>query len=672
MSSTPSSAKPRPGTHLPTRKSPRPDAVEHRSPEPLQGSLFEEDYLLRTLGPLATTPDIALTELVANAWDAGAQRVDILIPEEIEEELVVRDDGSGMTPDLFRSRWMTLAYNRLRHQGREAEFPPERRDWKRPAYGRNGVGRHGLLCFSSMYSVETKRDGQGGRYTVATSSGQYPFVVLSEETFEASGHGTELRARVEKNLPNPDRLRDVLASRFLHDPRFTVLVNGQSVPLEQHIGLLDKRRLKISDDVEAEVFFIDSTKAARTNRQQGVAFWVGKRLVGTPSWTVGDRIVIDGRTQLAKRHTVVVSSNDLFDDVMPDWSAFQKTPRVESLFAITSDYVEAKFRELAKDRVRETKESVIRQHRQEIKGLRPLAKLEVEEFIDEVMERSPLANADTVSLAVQAVIHLEQTRSGASLLEKLAKLPESDIEGLDRLLREWTVRDALTVLDEIERRMAVIEALRKVSGDREIDELRTLHPLVTRARWLFGPEFDSPEYASNLSLQNAVQKVFGQRIDKEAFINPRNRPDLLILEDATLSAVATEQVDGTNGLATLRDVLLIELKRGGSKIARDEVHQASGYVEDLLMCGLLDGPPFIRSFVVGHELDNRIEPVRTIGEKPERGRIQATTYGQLVRTAEQRLFRLRDQLKDRYEEVSGSDLLHRILDEPQQMSLNDD
>lgn len=646
--------------------------MDQRCEEPLQGSLFEEDYLLRTLGALATSPDIALTELVANAWDAGAARVEILIPSATDEELVVKDDGCGMTPELFRSRWMTLAYNRLRHQGREADFPPERRDWKRPAYGRNGVGRHGLLCFSSIYSVETRRDGKGGRYTVATSSGKDPFVLLSEETFETTGHGTELRARVETNLPDPDRIRDVLASRFLHDPRFTVQVNGQSVPLEQHSGLIDKRMLEITDGVRAQAFFVDSTKAARTNKQQGVAFWVGKRLVGTPSWTVGDRVVIDGRTHLAKRHTVVVSSDDLFDDVMPDWSGFQKTPTVQRLFEVTAEYVEAKFRELAKERVRETKESVIREHRQEIEKLRPLARLEVDEFINEVMERSPLANAETVSLAVQAVIHLEQTRSGASLLEKLAKLPESDIEGLDRLLREWTIRDALTVLDEIDRRMAVIEALRKVTGDSEIDELRTLHPLVTRARWLFGPEFDSPEYASNMSLQNAVEKVFGQRVDKQAFINYRNRPDLVILEDATLSAVATEQVGDTNGLATMRDVLLIELKRGGSKIGRDEVYQATGYVEDLLNCGLLDGPPFIRSFVVGHEVDSRIEPVRTVGASPERGRIQVATYGQLVRTAEQRLFRLRDRLKSRYEEISGSDLLNRVLDEPKQMSLGDD
>jgi hypothetical protein len=45
------------------------------SDQPLQNSLFEDDYLLRELGQVAHVPQVALTELVANAWDAGATRV---------------------------------------------------------------------------------------------------------------------------------------------------------------------------------------------------------------------------------------------------------------------------------------------------------------------------------------------------------------------------------------------------------------------------------------------------------------------------------------------------------------------------------------------------------------------------------------------------------------------
>jgi len=119
--------------------------------QPIQNSLFEEDYLLRELGQVAHVSQVALTELVANAWDAGAGRVDIVLPNEIGGTLTVTDDGHGMTPQQFRRRWMTLGYDRLKHQGSNVEFPPGRAVRPRKAYGRNGVGRHGLLCFADEY-----------------------------------------------------------------------------------------------------------------------------------------------------------------------------------------------------------------------------------------------------------------------------------------------------------------------------------------------------------------------------------------------------------------------------------------------------------------------------------------------------------------------------------------
>ena len=81
------------------------------SKPPVQGSLFEEQYLIRTLGAIARDPDAALTELVANAWDAGASEVQIQLPTETGQKLTVVDDGIGMTQEEFHHRWMTLGYN---------------------------------------------------------------------------------------------------------------------------------------------------------------------------------------------------------------------------------------------------------------------------------------------------------------------------------------------------------------------------------------------------------------------------------------------------------------------------------------------------------------------------------------------------------------------------------
>lgn len=640
-----------------------------RKNKPIQGSLFEEDFLLRTLGAIARSPDVALTELVANAWDAGAAKVEIWIPSELDSEITISDDGSGMTSKQFRSRWMTLAYDRVRHQGNKAEFPSERKEWRRVAYGRNGVGRHGMLCFSNKYTVETKRNGSGARFIVSTTSGKDPFVIDSMEEFETEGHGTKLTAAMSRHLSNPDRIREVLAARFLHDPQFSVSVNGTSVKLSEHTGLLEQRKLEIGDGLEVEAFFIDSTKAARTTEYQGVAFWVGGRLVGEPSWTLGRRASIDGRTRIAKRHTVVVKSDDLLEEVLPDWTGFQDSDLVNVLYEKVSEFVDEMFLSASRERIEETKQSAISQNREGYESLRPLAKLEVKEFLDNLAEGQPLIAPETMSVAVQAVINLEKARSGSSLLEKLSKFDEADVEALDRLLSEWTVRDALTVLDEIDERISVVEAIKKLSSESDSDELHTLHPLLTQARWIFGPEFDSPEYTSNISLQRAMADLFGKHAEEHDFLNPRKRPDIVVLADATLSAVATERFDEASSLTVLRDILVIELKRGASTINRDNVNQATNYVEDLRASGHLDGKPFIRAFVVGHKVSSKVEPVRTLGQNPEHARIEVATYSRLVRSAEKRLFGLRERLGDRYSELTGEELAERVSTREAQLPL---
>jgi hypothetical protein len=266
---------------------------------------------------------------------------------------------------------------------------------------------------------------------------------------------------------------------------------------------------------------------------------------------------------------------------------------------------------------------------------------------------------------------LEKSRSGAALLEKLTQLDESDLDGLDRLLSQWTVRDALSVLDEIDHRLAVIVAIEKLCGDSNTDELHTLHPLVTQARWLFGPEFDSHEYASNVSLRTAAEKVFGQKPEASAFNNSRQRPDLVMMADATYSIVGTEVFDSYDkNLTRIQDVLIIELKRGKSAIGRDEMNQADGYVQDFLGSSAMDGTPMFRAFVVGYEIQPKTSREKDIKEEGVlRGRIIATTYGQLTRSAHQRFFKLKEKIPTRYDGVSGVDLMTKVMQTPSQAPL---
>ncbi|MDD4641618.1 MAG: ATP-binding protein [Bacteroidales bacterium] len=624
-----------------------------------QGSLFEEDYLIRTLGALVHSPEIALTELVANAWDAGATRVEILIPDDYNLKLVVEDNGTGLTKEQFENRWMRLGYNRIKHQGKNVIFPPNV-DGKRLAYGRNGVGRHGLLCFNNEYSVITNSEGKQSKFVISTKNENQPFIIKEYSFDKSTTFGTRLEVIVTKNLPKPEKILEIISARFLHDPNFIISINKQTVTLEEHSGLIDSTEI-IVDDISLMAHFIDSQKSARSTLYQGIAFWQSNRLVGEPSWVLGNEVVIDGRTKFAKRYTVVIKTNDLAENIFEDWTGFKKVETMAKVYAEVISYVNKMFSEIAKDSIEETKQQIKSDFSSEFSNLTPLAKYEVNEAIEAITIAHPTAKPETISIAVEAIINLEKSRTGKELLVKLAKLSDDDISGLNSLLEKWSVRDALSVLDEIDNRISVIEAIRKLSKDEDVDELHVLHPLVTAARWLFGPEFESAEYSSNRQLQSAVETVFKKKIGKEVFNNHRKRPDIVVLNDATASITGTEVFDNETGLSTVNKVLIIELKRGKFKLTREERNQAQGYVEDFVNCGSLIGTPYIEAFVVGESFSEKIQPISTVQNenKVEMGKIRITTFGQLVDTADKRLFGLRQKLSERYDDIPGMDLFRK-------------
>lgn len=623
-----------------------------RKLEIVQGSLFEDDYLIRTLGNIARDPDYALTELVANAWDAGATNVNILIPSEIGESIRIADNGHGMTDDQFKQRWMTLGYKREKHQGRLVQFPGGIDGGNRFAYGRNGIGRHAMLCFCDRYSVKTKRDGTLSLFDVQLSSGAHPFVIASERIKQEEGHGTTIQGRVERNLPDPDAIRETISARFIHDPRFRISVNGETLALESHPGVEEPVRLMVPGCGEIEVIILDTLKSARTKQKQGFALWVQGRLVGEPSWTLGNSTPIDARTTFGRRFTILVKCDCLEGELNPDWSGFRKSEKRTELYNVLTEFALSEYKDYSREKVDETKRRVFEDNLPDIRTLSGLAKEEIVQFVETVVEREPTINSESLSTAVQAVINLQQTKSGQRLLKTLSSLPSDDVEALDRLLAEWSAQDALTVLDEIDRRIATITAIELLSTRKDTDELHTLHPLVTEARWLFGPEFESSEYASNLSLKNAVNKVFGVGSSYDNYPNWRKRPDLLMLAESTISAVGLEDTN-PDGLVQTRKVLLLELKKGDSRIGREELNQAEKYIDEIRDCGHISGAFFTNCFVIGDKVNSSITLEKSLkGDGVVHSEIRGVCYATLTQTAAKRLFKLKERLQDRYATAS--------------------
>ena len=620
--------------------------------EVLFPSLYEENYILRSLGSIVTQPDIALTELIANAWDAGASTVNIAIPEDTGQTLYIEDDGTGMSEEEFQNRWMKLRYDRLRSQGRKVVFP-DGSDKNRYAFGRNGVGRHGLFCFGNQYTVITKKDGKQMTFVVKPNIAANPFAVVQRQEVVASGHGTRLEVVVTKNLPKPEKMIEILSARFLHDPQFRITVNHTTLNIEDLTGGTSPTEIEVEGtNIRLTAYFIDTTKASRKSVFQGIAFWQGGRLVGEPTWALGKTTILDGRTSLAKRFTFIIKTNDLAEYIKEDWTGFKNCEIVEKMYCAVEEYINNCFETVSSAMADLAKDNLDESIKSELEEVNPLIREEVNGVIKGIVKSNPKVKQESVNTAVQAIINLEKSKNGHELLERLATLSANDINGLNELLGKWTVSDALVVLNEIDRRLSIITAIRKLSADKNTDELHVLHPMIAESRWLFGPEYESSEFIFNRQMKTAVEQIFGNDKFFTTDANYKKRPDLICLPNSTIGVTGIEDLPNSTGLVKVRKLLFIELKKGGFKITRAERNQLEGYVEDLLNSNL-GSECQITAFVVGDSIADNLEQTTKIGE---RGNVFVTTYDQLVDTAEFRMFGLRKVIASRYDEVPGMTL----------------
>jgi signal transduction histidine kinase len=113
-------------------------------------------HLQRLIGrELFRSDDLAVLELVKNAYDSGASQVDIVIQPETDRlpgEIVIRDNGSGMTAQRFSDTFMFAGFSiRPSEVGKTPRVPT----------GEKGIGRFASDRLGAALCVTTKTSADG-------------------------------------------------------------------------------------------------------------------------------------------------------------------------------------------------------------------------------------------------------------------------------------------------------------------------------------------------------------------------------------------------------------------------------------------------------------------------------------------------------------------------------
>jgi len=613
--------------------------------------LYDERFLESHAGAqVLHDPKTAVVELIANAWDAGATEVKIQWPDgKAVRRFSITDNGCGMTEDEFKTRWRMLNYNRQTHQGDVVEWPDglAEKPSLRHAFGRNGIGRWSGFCFGSSYIVDTSKGGKRNVFRV-TRGKDKPFEIAHQlVNKDATNHGTRIASEedFEASL-SPSDARAEIGMRYLTDPNFAVLLNGEPVTFE-HIDdpNIEHVTLDLPSGTTVELIIIDTEVTDRTSKQHGVAWHVGGRLVGTCSWRgVGTEDVIDGRRIAAKRFTFIVRADHLADAgaIKPDWSGFDKDHEAfQEAAAVVYERVRRSLLEASEEDRKQTLAKAREQNKDVLEELGPRERQSWTEFVTAAQEKCPsIKESDIIKLS-EVVANLERAQSGYALLHRLSEYGPDQLDELHQLLEDWTLDMAKAVLDEIGRRLKLVEELYVRVNDKKTDEVQDLQPLFEKGLWLFGPEFETIEYTSNQGMTKVVQELFKQ----SAMKGSRNRPDFAVLPDGTCGLYAYPRYDDDGGELGTDRLVVIELKKPGVRIGQDEKQQCWKYLKELFSKGLLqERLTIVRCFVLGSQVDEfEHSPFETMEGTV---RITPMLFDTAMQRARSRLLKLHQRVKN--------------------------
>ncbi len=569
---------------------------------------FSKRFFDKYVGQIISNPKIALVELVANSWDAGSTKVQLKWPESPETYFEIVDNGSGMTRDEFEARWNELTYDRLKVQGSTVKIPESSGNIERKVFGRNGKGRHSLFCFSNKYFVETWKDGFKSKFAVTRTYSNDLYNIELIERVPFKGHGTKISCKfknglIEQDLLNVDEVLEILGSKFIMNPMdFELFVNDDRINSVDLLSNAIEHELNIHNEGIIKIFVIDSKLSGRTTKQHGVAWWVNNRLVGEHSWKDFNGSYLDGRRTAARRYTIIVMADILENEVKEDWTGFEDTDRVKEITTIVIEFIIETIAEIMHDIFVETKMEALEQQKENLKQASPSSRNAIGSFINQVQKRCPSIKYKDFENIVDVLVKMEASKSEYRLLQQLAQLSPDNMDSLSAILDEWNIMDAKIVLDELKDRLDIIEKMEQLVENPDTDELHELQPLFAHGLWIFGPEYESKEFLSNRSLATVIRTFFDEKGVKD-LQNPRKRPDFVALADSSIGAYSSDEYDSNGEVSGISKVLIVELKKGRSKITIKNTRQAADYAIEIQTAGKVSPNTKMICYVLGANID---------------------------------------------------------------------
>lgn len=464
-----------------------------------------------------------LTEVVANAWDADATEVTIDLGD---GEIVINDNGHGMTRLQIQERYLRVGYRR-RSTPETAKSPR----FDRPVMGRKGLGKLAVFSIAREVELHSVSNGeksgllmteQGIRDAMTQGNGSYFPEAVSGNVIQID-IGTRITLRnLKRERLRKEELRARLARRFsvVGGENFCVKVDGKE------IGEADRRELEALQfvwtigDTPPPVRAKPVKQGSLESRLPGWADanWVVKGWFATafePGNLKHDADNLNAVVALARgrlfQENVLDKLNDgrLFTKYLTGYieadfldvddkddiatSDRQRVIEDDDRYRALIDYLRYATRTIVADwdtwRVEQDHEYAIKDHpalAQWLGRLRGAYRKHAERLISRIHKLTDNRD-DKKVLYRHAMLGFERLRLTGGA-EELEEAVEQGVDILLPLLADRDVLEACLYRDIVENRLAVIRAFEKHVDDDEREKV--LQQYLFDHLWLLDPSWD--------------------------------------------------------------------------------------------------------------------------------------------------------------------------------------
>ena len=572
------------------------------------------------------SPVAAVAELVANAWDADAERVDIRLPEALgaEAEIVVEDDGLGMTFHECQDRFLNVGYARRKESS--VERSPEK---QRRILGRKGIGKFAGFGIAEVVRIETvsKATGEQTVFEMDISKLRTGGYVNPEgeqiDLIQYDGpddsrkqeHGTIVRLRrlLLSRTPSSSAFARSMARRFLlyqTASDFRVLVNADHLPDDEDLVDLqftfprEYRESERPDGLNIEEDWAIETVGNQRLRWRvrfyrepisdeelrGISIFAGVKIVQAPFF-------FNYSGGLPAQHGLQYLSGqiqaDFIDEQQLDLIAPERQ-RVNWDHSTTSpiqEWGQQRLKELlALWRSRRGEERQ-RQLEQRLEGF--IARLQrlqaherrtVNKALNRLAQIEALTDQQFEDLGNAIVTAWEQGRL-KDLIDEIAQAEELTADQLVEILAEAHVLTALNTAEAVKTKLHIVGGLKQRMTDQELEN--AVRDYISEHPWLVSPRWET------FAVEKAVKTIIDKALDESGIANDS---DFQGRVDLTLSSG--------------EHLLLLEFMRPGLRLDWDHINRFERYMTNVRTYTEANtGSRFNRvtGFIIADKLEDRAD-----------------------------------------------------------------